>query len=74
MMSTVSGHVHSGQGIKYFSNGHKTIFGMNPGCLVDADTYAMAYNQNAQKKELFGCGIVYNSRNAIVIPYIERSE
>lgn len=69
MMSTCSGHAHSNMGVKYFNNGYKEIFGLNPGCLVDVETYAMAYNGNAQKKESFGCGIVYNTNYAIVIPY-----
>lgn len=45
-ISTVSGHAHSKKYIEYVDVNHN-IFGMQTGCLVDKDTYNMAYAKHS---------------------------
>lgn len=66
-MSTVIGHAHSYAGIKYQSNGVDTIFGMNVGCGIDQDTYAMAYGKDYPNKPVLSCGIVFDDKNGMVV-------
>lgn len=58
MQSTVIGHIHSHAGIAYLANPRFLIFGMNVGCLLDKDAYAMAYGIHLKSKPVLGCGIV----------------
>jgi len=73
-MSTVQGHSHSFLGCKYVANKRDIVFGMNVGCGIDVDSYAMEYGKNYIKKPTLGCGIVYSSEEAYAIPYVERGE
>ena len=58
MQSTVIGHVHSFAGIQYSANSKHLIFGMNTGCLINADAYAFAYAKKIKRKPILGCGII----------------
>lgn len=58
LKSTVIGHLHADAGVLFFSNGERTIFAMNAGCLIDAPSYAFAYGKNSARKPMIGCGIV----------------
>ena len=66
-MSTVIGHSHAYAGIKYNNNDVDTIFGMNVGCGVDNDTYAMAYGRDYPNKPVISCGIVFDKSNGMVV-------
>jgi len=66
-MSTVIGHSHAYAGIKFNNNGLDTIFGMNVGCGVDNDTYAMAYGKDYPNKPVISCGIVFDNCNGMVV-------
>jgi predicted phosphodiesterase len=68
LQSQVQGHLHQ-QGYIEFSEGkHQKIFGMQVGCGVNNDAYAMAYGKNF-KKPVISCGVVLNKgKLPIVIP------
>jgi len=70
-ISTVQGHSHSYLGCKYLANKRDTVFGMNVGCGIDVESYAMEYGKNYIKKPTLGCGVVYSSVEAYAIPFIE---
>ena len=64
MMSTVQGHLHT-QCYTEFSVGRNfKVFGMQVGCGIDFDTYAMAYAKSG-KKPAIGCGVVIGGHTAI---------
>lgn len=56
-MSAVIGHFHAIAGFRWFYSGGSR-FGMNVGCLVDPDSYGMAYAKNFLYKPVLGCGVV----------------
>lgn len=64
-MSVVCGHTHRHGGVIYFTNPFKIFFGMNVGCLIDKDAYAMRYNNNEPS---LGCGVVIDGHEAFFIP------
>jgi hypothetical protein len=72
MQSCVVGHSHSFGGCQYKSNSKFLIFGMNVGCGVDIDRYAFRYGKYNKNRETLGCGIVFDSANAIFVPMGER--
>ena len=58
--SMVQGHLHT-QGYIEYSVGQKhKIFGMQVGCGIDKDSYAMAYGKNFQKP-FVSCSVVLNN-------------
>lgn len=67
-MSTVIGHVHANAGCKYSVNKRDIIFGLAVGCGIDAAAYAFAYGKPLPRRPILGCGIVFNSGNAIFVP------
>ena len=70
-MSCVIGHVHSWGGVQYTANVDSTIFGMNVGCGIDNDSYAMAYGKPFTKKPTLGCGVVTDKgRRGIFVPML----
>jgi len=64
-MSVVSGHTHKHLGVIYFSNPSKLFFGMNVGCLIDKEAYAMRYSDS---EPTLGCGVVYSDHKAYTEP------
>jgi predicted phosphodiesterase len=56
--STVIGHTHANAGVGYVANEKDCIFGMNVGCGIDRDTYAMNYGRDFKKKPILSCGVV----------------
>ena len=67
--STVIGHIHSFGGVLYSSSDKDMIFGMNVGCGIDIDAYAMEYSRPFPKRPTLGCGVVLDSgRVAIFVP------
>lgn len=68
-MSTVIGHVHAWGGVQYTSNVDSTIFGLNVGCGIDVNSYAMAYGKPFTKKPTLGCGVVlHGGKTGIFVP------
>jgi len=45
-MSAVQGHYHGRYKIEYWGNPRELNWGMAVGCLIDDDSFAMAYNKN----------------------------
>ena len=68
MMSCVIGHAHSNGGVQYRSNANNLIFGCSVGCGIDIDAYAFRYGKYNKNRETLGCGIVFDSSNAIFVP------
>lgn len=66
--SLVIGHYHSYGGCKYAANNKRIIFGMNVGCGIDVDAYAMEYGKDSRYKPTLGCGIVFNESFGIFVP------
>ena len=70
-MSTVIGHVHSYGGVQYNANPDNMIFGMNVGCGIDVEAYAMAYGKPFARKPTLGCGVVKDDgHTGIFVPMI----
>ena len=65
--NTVIGHVHSHAGIQFLSNGRKTIWGMNVGCLVDVKSVGLRYGRKYPDKPVLGTGVVVDGQ-PIFIP------
>lgn len=59
LMSTVQGHIHTEAYTHYHVGAGFKIFGMQVGCGIDWDSYAMAYAKRF-KKPAIGCGIILN--------------
>lgn len=66
--SVVSGHTHSNGGVNYRASYKDLTFGLNVGCLIDVDAYAMEYGKNFSKKPTLGVGIVIDGEIAQFIP------
>lgn len=60
MMSTVTGHLHASSGVHFISSPIKLIYGMGAGCLLDKDSFAMAYGKHFKRKPILGCSVVLN--------------
>ncbi len=63
MMSTVQGHLHTQCYTQWFVGENFKVFGMQVGCGVNHDSYAMAYAKRG-KKPAIGCGVVINGNIA----------
>tara|TARA_E500000305_G_scaffold5835_2_gene4714 strand:+ start:223 stop:960 length:738 start_codon:yes stop_codon:yes gene_type:complete len=66
--SVVSGHTHSSGGVSYRASYKDLTFGLNVGCLIDVNSYAMEYGKNFSKKPTLGCGIVVEGKYGFFIP------
>jgi len=66
MMSTVQGHLHTQCYVQHFVGQNYKIFGMQVGCGIDHDSYAMGYAKRG-KKPAIACGVVINGTDAINI-------
>jgi len=64
MMSTVQGHLHTQAYTEWFVGANFRIFGMQLGCGIDHNSYAMAYAK-AGKKPAIGCGVIIDGDVAI---------
>lgn len=70
LQSQIQGHLHSDFYIEYIVGKNFRIFGMQVGCGVDHESYAMAYGRNF-KKPAIGCGVLLNKGTLpIIIPMI----
>lgn len=64
MQSTVQGHLHTQCYTEFFVGQNFKVFGMQVGCGIDFDTYAMAYAKRG-KKPAIACGVIIDGRIAI---------
>ena len=64
MMSTVQGHLHTQCYTEWTVGAKYRVFGMQVGCGIDHDSYAMAYAKRG-KKPAIGCGVVIGGKVAI---------
>ena len=64
LMSTVQGHIHTQAYTEWFVGRKARIFGMQVGCGINWESYAMAYAKHF-KKQAIGCGIVIGGNVAI---------
>ena len=64
MMSTVQGHLHTQSYTEWFVGANFKVFGMQVGCGIDHESYAMAYAK-AGKKPVIGCGVVIDGKQSI---------
>ncbi|MCP4355966.1 MAG: metallophosphoesterase [Proteobacteria bacterium] len=64
MMSTVQGHLHTQCYVQWFVGQNFKVFGMQVGCGIDNDAYAMAYAKRG-KKPAIACGVVIGGHTAI---------
>lgn len=64
MMSTVQGHLHTQAYTEWYVGANFKVFGMQVGCGIDHNSYAMAYAKRG-KKAAVGCGIVIGGNVAI---------
>ena len=68
-MSTVIGHLPAFAAVNWTANDKDLLFGMNVGCGIDRNSYAMAYGKDFGKKPILSVGIVTDKgRFAQVMP------
>ena len=65
--SVVIGHGHSFAGVRYLASHKDTIFGMNVGCGVDEESYALAYAKFQDRRPVISCGVVLNEGNQPIV-------
>jgi predicted phosphodiesterase len=64
-MSTVQGHLHKLSYTQWFVGATYRIFGMQVGCGIDHESYAMAYAKHHAMKPAIGVGIIKGGKLAI---------
>ena len=57
MMNTVQGHLHTQAYCEHYVGQNFRVFGMQVGCGIDHESYAMAYAKHG-KKPAIGCAVV----------------
>ena len=60
MMNTVQGHLHTQAYCEHYVGQNFRVFGMQVGCGIDHESYAMAYAKYG-KKPAIGCAVVLNN-------------
>ena len=60
MMNTVQGHLHTQAYCEHYVGQKFRVFGMQVGCGIDHESYAMAYAKYG-KKPAIGCAVVLNN-------------
>ena len=68
LVSLVQGHLHTQGYIEYSVGNRHKIFGMQVGCGIDKDSYAMAYGKNFQKPFISCDVILENGTHPILEP------
>ena len=64
MMNTVQGHLHTQTYIEHYVGQNFRVFGMQVGCGIDHDSYAMAYAKRGKKPSI-ACGVVLGGTTPI---------
>ncbi len=62
------GHSHSFGGCSYIAGPNDIIFGLNVGCGIDNEAYAMAYGKPYLLKPTLGCGVVKDGFMGFFLP------
>jgi metallophosphoesterase superfamily enzyme len=70
LMSTVQGHLHQQGYIEYLVGRNYKIFGIQVGCGIDKDSYAMAYGKNFGKPFISCAVILENGQFPILEPML----
>ena len=65
MMSTVQGHLHTQAYVEWMVGANFKVFGMQVGCGIDHNAYALAYAKRG-KKPAIACGVVIDGETPIV--------
>ena len=60
MQNTIQGHLHTQAYCEHYVGQNFRVFGMQVGCGIDHESYAMAYAKYG-KKPAIGCGVVLNN-------------
>lgn len=69
-ISTVIGHLHSHAGLCHIKSEMQSLWAMNVGCMIDADSLAFSYGKYNRQKPVLGCGIIKDSgKTPLFIPY-----
>lgn len=68
LISTVFGHRHTDFFVQWAVGKNYRIFGMQTGCLIDADSYAMAYGKSFGKPAIGLAVVLENGKLPITIP------
>jgi hypothetical protein len=66
--NVVIGHVHSHAGVQYASGPFDRLWGMNVGCLVDADAEAFAYARYMASRPTLGAGVLLGGQVPLFVP------
>jgi hypothetical protein len=64
--STIQGHHHSEFGIQFQNSRHRILYGMDVGCLCDADALALAYARTNPLGQMLGTGVVVDGYPRLV--------
>jgi predicted phosphodiesterase len=67
LMSTVQGHLHAQCYTDWTVGANVRIFGMQVGCGIDHESYAMSYAKNFPKPAI-SCGVVFKGTQAFNVP------
>ena len=65
LMNTVQGHLHTQAYVEHYVGANFSVFGMQVGCGIDHEAYAMAYAK-AGRKPAIACGVVIDGKLPIV--------
>lgn len=57
-VNTVCGHVHTAGGAHYLHQRHRPLWGLDTGCGVDRQAYAMRYAADMPVSMAIGCGVL----------------
>tara|TARA_Y100001973_G_C5208440_1_gene343451 strand:+ start:8163 stop:8804 length:642 start_codon:yes stop_codon:yes gene_type:complete len=60
MMNTVQGHLHTQSYCEHYVGQNFRVWGMQVGCGINHETYAMAYAKSG-KKPAIGCAVILNN-------------
>lgn len=63
MISVVQGHYHTEAYVHYHTGKKCKVFGMQIGCGIDKNTYAMAYGKHFPHPSI-GCGVIKHGKTA----------
>ena len=64
MMNTVQGHLHTQTYIEHYVGQNFRVFGMQVGCGIDHDSYAMAYAKRGKKPSI-ACAVILGGTTPI---------
>lgn len=67
-ISVVQGHWHSESYVEWLPSETDRVFAMQVGCLVDQESYAMAYAKHFPRRFIIGCGVILNAKSDSPVP------